>query len=203
MRLVQAHCLAKEWIQAAGNWSKEWYNAKRTDHTYLVADLVWMFTPKVPRGHSKKLKLRWHGLYHMIEICSALVYVLQHMENPKDIQVMHISRLKPHWGGDTIDAVNMQLQYTYPLTGDETVDQSHVQDEQKEIEAILGHRQLSNNRYEVHVRYQGFTAKHNEWVAESNVHADTLVQQYWQAVQLHECSRPRRCKCSMKRPGGV
>ncbi len=56
-RLVQARQLATERMQEAGRKSKERYDAKRSDHTYLVADLVWMFTPKVPKGHSKKLTL--------------------------------------------------------------------------------------------------------------------------------------------------
>lgn len=41
-----------------------------------------------------------------MEIHSALVYVLQHQENPLDVQVAHISHLKPHHGGEMLEAVN-------------------------------------------------------------------------------------------------
>lgn len=191
--MVQAHRLATERIRAAGSRSKERYDATRSDHTYLVADLVWMFTPKVPKGHSKKLKLRWRGPYRVIEIRSALTYVLQHAENPKDVQVTHISRLKPHRGGDNIDDVNTQLKYTYPLTEEESAAPPQEASEQKEIEAILGHRRRPNGGFEFKVRYRGFTTKHNEWVVESDMCADSLLQRYWQTVQL---------RCQEKRPKG-
>jgi hypothetical protein len=143
-----------------------------------------MFTPKVPKGHSKKLKLRWRGPYHVIEIQSTLIYVLQHAKNPKDIQVTHISHLKPHQGGDNINDMNTQLKYTYPLTKDESTTQPQEESKQKEIEAILGHQQQPNRGFEFKVHYHGFTTKHNEWVVESDMCADSLLQWYWQTVQL-------------------
>ncbi|ELR14136.1 integrase core domain containing protein [Acanthamoeba castellanii str. Neff] len=42
-RLIQAHRVASERMKEAGERSKKRYDTTRMDHTYLVADLVWMF----------------------------------------------------------------------------------------------------------------------------------------------------------------
>ncbi len=149
-----------------------------------MADLVWMFTPKVPKGQAKKLKLWWKGPYRVTEIRSPLVYVLQHQHNPKDVQVTHISRLKPHRGGDTLTGINEMLKYTYPLDKEETGVQDVQESEQKEIEAVIAHRPDKEGKYEFRVRYRGFTARHNAWVDEKDMQAETLLQCYWQALNL-------------------
>ncbi len=38
----------------------------------------------------------------------------------KDVQITHISHLKPHHGGDTLTSINEMLKYTYPLEEEET-----------------------------------------------------------------------------------
>jgi hypothetical protein len=105
-----------------------------------VVDLVWMFMPKVLKGQAKKLKLRWRGPYHIVELCSPLVYVLQHQQNLKDVQITHTSCLKPHQGGDTIDKVNETLKYTYPQV-DEVINlqEKPTEAKQKEIKVVLAH----------------------------------------------------------------
>ncbi len=122
-----------------------------------------MFTPKVPKGQAKKLKLRWKGPYHMMEIQSPLVYMLQHQHNPKDIQVTHISHLKPHHGGDTLTGINKMLKYTYPLDEEETGVQDMQESEQKEIKAVIAHHPDKEGKYEFQVHYCGFTVRHNAW----------------------------------------
>src|SRR5690606_15970562 len=104
------------------------------------------------------------------ELRSPLVYILQHQQNPKDIQITHISRLKPHHSGDTIDKVNETLKYTYPQVEEVTdLQEDPAEAEQKEIEAVLAHRRTETKEFRVH--YRGFTTQHNEWVHERNMKA--------------------------------
>ncbi len=51
--MVQAHRLASERMREAGERSKEWYDSKWMEHTDLVMDLVWLLTPKVPKGKQR------------------------------------------------------------------------------------------------------------------------------------------------------
>lgn len=152
-----------------------------------------MFTPKVLKGQLKKLKLRWRGPYCIMELHSPLVYMLQHQQNPKDVQITHISHLKPHCGGDTIDEVNETLKYTYPQV-EEMVDlqERPAEAEQKEIEAVLAHRRTEKNEFEFRVRYRGFTTQHNKWVHEHNMKANALLKRYWQTLQLRHSTRSKQ-----------
>ncbi len=123
---------------------------------------------------------------------SPLVYVLQHQQNPKDVQITHISLLKPPRGGDTIDSINEMLKYTYPDVSNVSDTQDEQVQEQKEIEAILAHRPVKGNKHEFRVRYRGFTARYNKWVHEDDMRASTFLDRYWQAVQLRKDTRPTK-----------
>ena len=43
---------------------KELYDQKRDGDPYKVGDLVWLYSPVVPRGSSRKLHHPWIGLYN-------------------------------------------------------------------------------------------------------------------------------------------
>ena len=74
---------------------KEHYDTKSQGRAYSVGDLVWLHTPAVPRGQSKKLHRLWQGPFRVVAKPSEVVYPLQHVQCRRQQPVVHFNRLKP------------------------------------------------------------------------------------------------------------
>ena len=57
--------------------------------------MVWLYSPVVAKGKSKKLHHPWLGPYRIIKKLSDLTYRVQHHLNMKKRTVVHFDRLKP------------------------------------------------------------------------------------------------------------
>ena len=62
-------------------------------------DTVWLFSPAIPRGHSKKLHLPWKDPFKVTERFGDCVY---RIKGPRGYQYVHLDRLKPYLGGQNI-----------------------------------------------------------------------------------------------------
>ena len=71
------------------------YNAKAHGKAFETGDQVWVHTPAVPRGRSKKLHRPWTGPFRVLEKLSKSVYRLQHVRTPRKRVTVHFNRLKP------------------------------------------------------------------------------------------------------------
>ena len=66
------------------------------NNPYKVGDLVWIYTPVVKVGDTKKLTLCWKGPFEVKELKSQVNCVVKDVRNPnKEIRI-HIARLKPY-----------------------------------------------------------------------------------------------------------
>ena len=57
--------------------------------------MVWLYSPVVAKGKSKKLHHPWLGPYIIIKKLSDVTYRIQHRNNKKKRIVVHFDRLKP------------------------------------------------------------------------------------------------------------
>ena len=75
---------------------KEVFDQKIEGNPYQVGDLVWLYSPAVSRGHSRKLHKPWVGPFKIAKVLSELVYRIQHFNLPRKRFVMHFNHLKPY-----------------------------------------------------------------------------------------------------------
>ena len=72
---------------------KEYYSRKIHGAPYDKGDLVWLFSPVVPRGRARKFHRPWTGPYRVVRHISEAVYRLQHTVSRKRV-ILHFDRLK-------------------------------------------------------------------------------------------------------------
>ena len=63
-----------------------------------MGDLVWLYTPVVKSGHTKKFSRLWHGPYTVIDRLSSYNYRVQLVGTTRTL-VVHRNRLKRYYGG--------------------------------------------------------------------------------------------------------
>ena len=73
---------------------KDLYDRRAHGEPFRSGDLVWLHTPAVPRGHSKKLHCPWTGPYRVVSKLSDAVYRIQHPRLRRKRLVVHFDRLK-------------------------------------------------------------------------------------------------------------
>ncbi len=179
-RMADAFRSARHCQAEAQERNRSHYNRGRKDVHYALGEKVWLRVPHVARQRSKKLRRPWKGPYRVVEIRGGLNYGLQNIHNPRDRQFVHVSRLKPWIGEETNDEVNQRLRYVY---SGEPAPGPAVEDQQKEIDAILNDRTTAKG-VEYYIRFKGHTDRYNQWVAVDDIRAPMLLLHYERARRL-------------------
>ena len=73
---------------------KDLYDRKVHGRPYECGELVWLYSPVVPRGQSKKLRHPWTGPFRVVRKLSDAVYRIQNTQAPRQRLVVHFDRLK-------------------------------------------------------------------------------------------------------------
>ena len=73
---------------------KQHYDKKVHGQPYNVGDLVWLYSPVVPPGQSKKLHHPWLGPFKVIKRLSDTTYRIVDTTAKRHTQVVHFDRLK-------------------------------------------------------------------------------------------------------------
>ena len=87
--LVRRHQIAKHKRQ------KDFYDQKVHGKPYEPGSVVWLHSPFVGRGKSRKLHHPWSGPYKVVKKLSEATYRIQKMLGRKQRKVVHFDRLKP------------------------------------------------------------------------------------------------------------
>ena len=95
--LEKSYETAREHLQTETKRQKELYNQKVHGKQFSSGDLVWLHSPAVPRGHSRKLHCPWVGPFKVVKRLSDAVYRIQDTRPRKRRSrvVVHFNRLKP------------------------------------------------------------------------------------------------------------
>lgn len=98
-KLDKIHEFARGKLKISFNNMARDYNAKIQQNSYKPGDAVWVFFPNQNMGLKKKLSLKWHGPYIVLEKVNDVLYrVGKHGKHKGNI--IHHNRLKPYQGSD-------------------------------------------------------------------------------------------------------
>ena len=75
-RVELAQNLARENLQRAQQKMKDYYDQKTKEPVFEVGQRVWVYTPRIRKGLSKKLMHNWLGPYRIIEKLSPVHFKL-------------------------------------------------------------------------------------------------------------------------------
>ena len=73
---------------------KEFYDRKVHGKPFSVGDLVWLNSPAIPRGQSRKLYSPWTGPYKVVTVISEVTYRIENVQARRQRMVVHFDRLK-------------------------------------------------------------------------------------------------------------
>lgn len=96
--LESAYQRVRQHLNTQHRRQKQIYDRKVEGVPYAVGDKVWLHSPAVPRGRSKKFFRPWQGPYIVVKVLSDVVYRIKKMEPPHRCIVVHYDRLKPYTG---------------------------------------------------------------------------------------------------------
>lgn len=159
-RFDQAFTLVRNEQKKAKERDVQYYNQNRRDHHYERGQLVYLYTPS--KG---KFISCWEGPYRIIKVHQVNLEI-KSIHNPKDIQTVHVSRVKPayireDWKNETIDP------------------------DQYEIEWILD-KKITPYGNEYKVRWKGFTKRYDQWVKEQDINAPELIKRFEWTKSQHK-----------------
>ena len=82
-RLEQAYEVVWEHLKTAQKYQKQYYDRKATGGRYQPGDLVWLYSPAVPKRRCPKFHRPWKGLYEVRKVPSDVTYRIQLVKSPK------------------------------------------------------------------------------------------------------------------------
>ena len=93
--LEEAYALVRTRLSAQHERRKAIYDQKIHGDPYTQGDLVWLHSPAVSRGLSRKLHHVWKGPFRVLERVSNSDYRIKSLSGKKRVQIVHFDRLKP------------------------------------------------------------------------------------------------------------
>ncbi|KAG0727867.1 Transposon Tf2-9 polyprotein [Chionoecetes opilio] len=95
-----AHALIRETHQKMSRRYRDVANRKRKNQVVEVGALVWVRKETTIPGTCRKLNVKWHGIYRMMEVrLSGSVYVLKNVFTGKEVQ-RAAEQVKPYHGSE-------------------------------------------------------------------------------------------------------
>ena len=95
-RLQRVYRIVRTNFQRTFARQKTHYDRTVHGEPFTAGDLVWLHSPVVGAGRSKKLHRLWTGPYRILKRLSEQVYRVQSTSGAKKRLVMHFNRLKPY-----------------------------------------------------------------------------------------------------------
>ena len=106
-RLCAAYDHVRDHINTAQARQKEFYDQRVHGKPHSIGDQVWLHSPVVPRGGSKKFHHLWTGPFVVVKRLSDATYRIQSLQGRKRL-VVHFDRLKPCHPGTRLN-INSHL----------------------------------------------------------------------------------------------
>eukprot|EP00794_Sanderia_malayensis_P020904 gene20904-22954_t len=183
---------------------KKYYDQRATDPDFTVGDKVWVYTPKVPKGLTKKLEHLWHGPYRISQQLSAVHFKLSTFDNRRVTTKVHANRLKLFYDRATrpIGIITNDVLDEYLSPEDMPTDSfddstnGHVPEEPTEhvipeetpiinddmytVERILDSRKRGG-KIQYLIKWSGYPSSANTWEPEENVLDKALLERFHEA----------------------
>ena len=71
--MEDAYNIVRENFHGAHKHQKQHYDCKAVGG-YSIGDLLWLYCPAVPKGHSSKFHQPWKGPFEVINVLSGVTY---------------------------------------------------------------------------------------------------------------------------------
>ena len=92
--LQRAYQLVRERLGAVHERRKAYYDRQVHGEPFQKNEFVWLHSPMVPQGQSKKLHHAWTGPYRVMEKLSDRDYKVEHVKGGRPPVVVHFDGLK-------------------------------------------------------------------------------------------------------------
>ena len=96
-KMEKAHDYARQHLAKSAVRQKRYYDHKVKEMLFNRGDMVWLYTPAVKKGHSKKLQRYWTGPFAVVDRLSDTIYRIQKSKAAKP-KVVHRNRLNKYTG---------------------------------------------------------------------------------------------------------
>ena len=94
-QMTEAFALIRSKLATQHERQKDFYNHKVHGKPYAPGNLVWLHSPVIGKGKSRKLHHPWTGPYKVIKKLSDVTYRVQKLQGCKQRKVVHFNQLKP------------------------------------------------------------------------------------------------------------
>lgn len=170
-------------LRKALDSQEKYYNQKHQPMSFAVGDKVLLSTKNLRTWRpSKKLDERYIGPFDIVDVIGKQAYKLRLPKSMgKTHPTFHVSLLK-------------QWHQRSEGTGDpEEVQPLVIGDEEEwEVEAILGERQYRGRKLQYLVKWLGWPSYENSWVDENDLHAPELLEEYKRLISESSKKAPRK-----------
>lgn len=170
---------AKAAMQAAQQRQKHYADTRLRVAEFTVGNMVFLSTTniKLKFKGAPKLLPKWLGPFKVTAVINPAAYKLELPASLKLHNVFHVSLLKLHKSGPA--------NATTPPPPPELIEGEY----EYEVESILSHRFLRNNKTEFLVKWLGYGPEHNTWEPEANcAHCPDKLTEYWQRIQSQQAN---------------
>ena len=98
----EVHIFARDNLKISSGASKQYYDTKTMGTRYEDGTGVWLYNPQRRKGRSPKLSRNWDGPYLVVKQLNDVVVRIKKSRKAKP-KVVHINRLKPYTGEQSLD----------------------------------------------------------------------------------------------------
>lgn len=107
-QLKTSYAITNQYLQAQHLRQKQFHDSHGFGEPFQVGDRVWLYTPVVSKGNTKKFTSFWKGPYTVVDKPGDVTYKIQLIGGTQTF-VVHRNRLKPCYTPPTVD-VNRKAQ---------------------------------------------------------------------------------------------
>ena len=207
-KITTAQNVAKQHIAKSQEIMREYYNRRASDPNFEIGDKVWVFTPAVPKGLTKKLKHLWHGPYRVIDQLSPVHFQLATCDNRKVTTKVHANRMKLFYDRSDrpiglvtenpdeeylspsdipddsfeLPSTNQSITDTQLATATASVDPTNSNDDTNNDDIYTAEKLLAvrkrGNKKQYLVKWSGYPSSANTWEPEDNILDKRLVEHF-------------------------
>ena len=94
--LEKAYNNVREHLRVDQCRQKDIYDRRVAGPSYACGDRVWLHSPAVPKGRSKKLHRPWQGPFTVTKVLSDVIFRIKKDTPPRKNLVVHYNRMKPY-----------------------------------------------------------------------------------------------------------
>lgn len=114
-QLMTSYTITNQHLRAQHQRHKRIHDSHGLAECFEVGDRVWLYTPVVPQGYTKKFASFWKGPYTIIDKPGEVNYKVQLIGGTQTL-VVHRNRLKPCYSPPQLQADNIAAQQTSRLS---------------------------------------------------------------------------------------